>query len=182
MPFDFRNPDPERPDPERHDAGPRRMPRWEDDFPIQTERDHYVTRREFAKFLTLGSVLLAAANAVIAMVGLGRRREQFPVVLIPQAASLPVAGSMLFRYPTDQDPCILIKSHAGELLAYSQVCTHLSCAVVHEPEHRQLFCPCHHGSFSEAEGLPIAGPPTRRLPRIKLEQSGHDVFAVGIEA
>jgi Rieske Fe-S protein len=32
-----------------------------------------------------------------------------------------------------------------------------------------------------AEGRPYAGPPTRPLPRIKLEQEGDDLFAVGVE-
>jgi len=169
-------------DPGTNDARPRRLPRWEEDFPIQTEQDHYVTRREFAKFLTLGSALLAAANALIAVVGLRRKEERLPAALIREGSSLPAGGSALFRYPTTQDPCILIRSRAGEFLAYSQVCTHLSCAVVHEPKQDQLFCPCHHGSFSESEGRPIAGPPTRRLPRIKLEQRGQDLYAVGIEA
>ena len=165
----------------RNQSRTRHVPRWEEDFPIQMEGDHYVTRREFAKFLTLGSALLAAANAVIAFVGLRQSKQQFAPRLIARASSMPQGGSTLFRYPTDQDPCILVRSANGDLLAYSQVCTHLSCAVVHQPDQNQLFCPCHRGSFSESEGRPIAGPPTRRLPRIKLEQRGDDVYAVGIE-
>ena len=170
-------------DPNTGGEGSRRrpVPRWEEDFPIQTERDHYVTRREFAKFLTLGSALLTLANVVIAYVGLRPKRERLPAVLIATASSIHPGGSSLFRYPTDQDPCILIRSRAGEFLAYSQVCTHLSCAVVHDPEHNQLVCPCHRGSFSETEGRPTAGPPTRSLPRIKLEWRDDDLYAVGIE-
>jgi nitrite reductase/ring-hydroxylating ferredoxin subunit len=169
------------PDPRSNEGESRSIPRWEEDFPIQTERDHYVTRREFAKFLTLGSALLAAANALIALVGWKQGNEHLAAALVAQASSIPAGGSTLFRYPTNQDPCILIRSLKGELLAYSQVCTHLSCAVVHDPEHNQLFCPCHRGCFSTTEGRPTAGPPTRSLPRIKLEQRGDDLYAVGIE-
>jgi nitrite reductase/ring-hydroxylating ferredoxin subunit len=176
MPGEYRNPKPES-----SERGSRRVPRWEEDFPIQTERDHYVTRREFAKFLTLGSALLAAANAAIALVGLRPKKEVPPARLIARSSSIPSGGSILFQYPTGQDPCILVRSQAGDLMAYSQVCTHLSCAVVHQAEQSQLFCPCHHGCFSESEGRPIAGPPTRRLPRIKLERRGDDIYAVGIE-
>jgi nitrite reductase/ring-hydroxylating ferredoxin subunit len=159
----------------------RPVPRWEEDFPIQTERDHYVTRREFAKFLTLGSALLTLANAAIAFVGLRPKKDRPPVSLIALASTIQPGGSWLFRYPTDEDPCILIRTAAGEFLAYSQVCTHLSCAVVHDPAHSQLVCPCHRGSFSETEGRPVAGPPTRSLPRIKIEQRGGGLYAVGIE-
>ncbi|MGH9823920.1 MAG: ubiquinol-cytochrome c reductase iron-sulfur subunit [Blastocatellia bacterium] len=156
-------------------------PRWREDFPIQWERDHYVTRREFAKFLTLGSSLLVAANAVIAAIGLGRRKPQAPEALIGSASAVPPDGTVLFRYPTDKDPCILIRNKSGQLLAYSQVCTHLSCAVIHEPDQNQLFCPCHHGCFSTGDGRPLAGPPTRALPKIKLKVRGDDIYAVGVE-
>jgi len=167
---------------EPNSRGRRPLQRWEEDFPIQTERDHYVTRREFAKFLTLGSALLAGANALIAIVGLKRSKKTTPSKLIAKASRIAPGGSALFRYPTDEDPCILVRSAEGALLAYSQVCTHLSCAVIHQPEQNQLYCPCHHGCFSESEGRPIAGPPTRRLPRIKLEQRGDDLYAIGFEA
>lgn len=151
------------------------------DFPIQWEMDHYVTRRELAKFLALGSGLLVGANAVIAGIGLLARAAATPRVKIGLASAVPEGGSLLFRYPTDEDPCILVREKDGELQAYSQVCTHLACAVVHKPEEDTLFCPCHHGVFNVSEGRPIAGPPTRRLPRIKLEQSGDEIFAVGVE-
>ena len=87
----------------------------------------------------------------------------------------------MFRYPTDDDPCILVRDAAGRIDAFSQVCTHLSCAVVHRPGDDALACPCHKGSFSAREGLPLAGPPTRRLPRIVIEQRGADLVATGVE-
>lgn len=155
--------------------------RWREDFPIQWERDHYITRREFAKFLTLGSALLAGASAFIAFIGLRSRKQTFKPERIASASSIPQGGSLLFRYPTDSDPCILVRTSEGKLEAYSQVCTHLSCAVVHRPDDDSLFCPCHRGCFSASSGQPTAGPPTRRLPRIRLEQRGEEVFATGID-
>jgi arsenite oxidase small subunit len=159
----------------------RPVPRWREDFPIEWERDHYVTRRELAKFLTLGSALLAAASAVIAVAGRFRRAPATKALPIARSDDLPPNGSVLFRYPTAEDPCILLRTASGELKAYSQVCTHLSCAVVYQPSKESLFCPCHWGSFSCAEGRPTAGPPTRPLPRIRLEERGGRIFAVGVE-
>jgi len=156
-------------------------PQWREDFPVQWERDHYVTRRELTKFLTLGSGLLAGASAAIAAVGLLRRPAPAPRVRIGSARGLSPGDSLLFRYPTDEDPCILVCLAADRLVAYSQVCTHLSCAVVHRPGEGALFCPCHHGVFSEGDGRPTAGPPSRRLPRVRIEQDGDDLFAVGVE-
>jgi Rieske Fe-S protein len=163
-------------------AGDGDTPRWREDFPIQWERDHYITRREFAKFLTLGSALLAGANAFIAFIGLQSKKRTFKPERIGVASSIPEGGSVLFRYPTDSDPCILVRTSEGKLEAYSQVCTHLSCAVVHRPDDDSLFCPCHRGCFSASSGQPTAGPPTRRLPRIRLEQRGDEIFAVDIQS
>jgi nitrite reductase/ring-hydroxylating ferredoxin subunit len=166
---------------ERPGVAPERT-RYERDFPIEWARDHYVTRRELAKFLTLGSALLAVATgAIAAMARFGRRGAAAPPLRIASAAAIPPGGSTLFRYPTEEDPCILIRSSDGALRAYSQVCTHLSCAVVHKPDDDELFCPCHHGHFSATDGRPTAGPPTRRLPVIRCEIKNGEVFAVGKE-
>ena len=159
----------------------RDRPRWSEDFPIAWERDHYVTRRELAKFLTLGSALLAGASALLAVAGRLWKPEKRRRVRIGSVSGVAPGASMLFRYPTDEDPCILVRAPDGRFEAYSQVCTHLSCAVVYRAEDRTLACPCHKGVFTCSEGRPIAGPPTRRLPRILLETRGDDLFATGVE-
>jgi len=155
--------------------------RWREDFPVRWDEDNYMTRRELAKFLTLGSGLLAGANVLIAFIGLTRQAPAFPVQRIAAVEDIPRGGSLLFRYPTAEDPCILVRDSGGRFDAFSQVCTHLSCAVVHRPAEQALACPCHKGSFSTVDGRPLAGPPTRRLPRILIEQRGADVVALGIE-
>jgi arsenite oxidase small subunit len=155
--------------------------RWREDFPVRWDEDNYMTRRELAKFLTLGSGLLASVNVLIAYIGLTRRAPAPPVRRIAAADEVAPGGSLLFRYPTDDDPCILVCDAAGRIDAFSQVCTHLSCAIVHRPGDLVLACPCHKGSFSAREGLPLAGPPTRRLPRIVIEQRGADLVATGVE-
>lgn len=157
-------------------------PRWREDFPVDWEADLYVTRRELAKFLVLGSALLAGASVVLAALGRATRRAATALrVRVAAASEVSAGGSLLFRYPSDQDPCILVRTRDGTLRAYSQVCTHLSCAVVYRPEAEGFFCPCHHGWFSAADGRPTAGPPTRPLPRVRLEEDGDDVYAVAEE-
>jgi Rieske Fe-S protein len=160
-------------------AGER--PRWREDFPVRWDEDNYMTRRELAKFLTLGSGLLAGVSALIAFLGLSDRRPASPVLRIAAAGDVAPGGSLLFRYPTAEDPCILVRAADGRIDAFSQVCTHLSCAVVHRPGDEVLACPCHKGAFSAHDGLPLSGPPTRRLPRIVVEQRGADLIATGIE-
>jgi len=70
---------------------------------------------------------------------------------------------------------------ADEYVAYSQKCTHLSCAVIPQPEEGVLHCPCHEGYFDLRSGRPIAGPPNRPLPRIHLDVRDGAIFATGVE-
>ena len=156
-------------------------PRWREDFPVRWDDDHYMTRRELAKFLTLGSGLLAGVSGLIAYIGVTGRLPVPPVRRIAAAGDVPPGGSLLFRYPTADDPCSRVRDASGRLEAFSQVCTHLSCAVVHRPDEQALACPCHKGSFSARDGRPLAGPPTRPLPRIVIEQRGADIVATGVE-
>ena len=70
---------------------------------------------------------------------------------------------------------------ADALVAYSQSCTHLSCAVVPRLQENCMHCPCHEGYFDLQSGRPIAGPPRRPLPRIALEVRQRFVYATGVE-
>ena len=77
--------------------------------------------------------------------------------------------------------CVLVRLADELVVAYSQQCTHLSCAVVPKPEQGVLHCPCHEGYFDLRSGEPVAGPPRRPLPRIAVEIRGRDMYATGIE-
>lgn len=161
-----------------------RLPQWRQDFPIRWDDDQYVTRRELAKFLTLGSALLVGANGALVLAPRRSSIRAYPAKRIASVASLAAGESLLFRYPTDEDPCILVRTRSGALVAFSQVCTHLSCAVVYRRADDRLFCPCHDGLFECSEGArgarPLEGPPERPLPRILLELRDDDVFATGV--
>src|SRR6185295_2615833 len=98
-----------RPEDLRRDGEPGTRPRWREDFPVRWDEDHYMTRRELAKFLTLGSGLLAGANVLIAYIGLTHRVPAPPALRIAAADDIPAGGSLLFRYPTSDDPCILVR-------------------------------------------------------------------------
>src|SRR6185503_5791135 len=43
---------------------------------------------------------------------------------------LAVGDVKIFSYPTANDPCLLVRVGPSDWVAYSQKCTHLSCAVV----------------------------------------------------
>ena len=164
--------------------GASTTPKWRRDFPIEWEGDHYVTRREMVKFLTLGSLLIALGNWFTAAIARFRSREtkvQEARLIGTMGALDQGDGSLLFRFPTENDPCIAVRSASGKIHAYSQICTHLSCAVVYDQHKNALLCPCHRGWFEIEEGRPIAGPPTRPLPRVVIEQRGDQLFATEVQ-
>ena len=158
------------------------QPQWRKDFPVDWAVDQFVARRDFAKFLVLTSGAFVAGQAWIAAQHLIRKRRPAPPRTRIASLSATVPGSSLvFSYPNAHDKCLLIRTEAGELLAYSQACTHLSCAVVPRIAEGVLHCPCHEGYFDLMTGRNIAGPPPRPLPKIELSIEGDDIFATGIE-
>ena len=157
------------------------QPAWRQDFPIDWPQDQYVERRDFVKFLVLTSGAFTAGQFTIAAQATFGESQAHEAKLIASLDQLPAGGSIVFEYPAQHDICVLVRRTETDLLAYSQKCTHLSCAVIPRPEEGVLHCPCHEGVFDLATGRPIAGPPTRPLPRIRLEIRGRDVYAVGVD-
>jgi Rieske Fe-S protein len=94
---------------------------------------------------------------------------------------LPVGGAMTFSYPGEQDDCVLIRPAENVFAAYGQKCTHLSCAVRPRVERGLLECPCHDGAFDLSSGRPVAGPPRRSLPLVRLDVRNGQVYATGVE-
>jgi len=160
---------------------PSSAPLWQDEFPVFTAAERYVSRRQFTKFLTLTSFGMFVGNLWILARSFFRRAPVYPRQPVAAANDVPVGGVKMFTYPTAQDPCILVRTGADSYVAYSQKCTHLSCAVYYAKEQNRLECPCHQGFFSIADGAVLQGPPQRALPRVALEMKGGELVAVGME-
>ncbi len=155
-------------------------PLWRDEFSVHAEDERLVTRRQFAKFLTLTSIAMTAGNLWILAKSMMQRAPTYTARAVGAIDEIPVGGVKLFNYPAATDPCIMIRTAEDTFVAYSQVCTHLSCAVFFSAASRRLECPCHKGSFSVADGSVIAGPPPRPLPRVVLERRGGLLVATGM--
>ena len=155
--------------------------KWREDFPTRWEDDNYVTRREFTKFLVLISGAIFVGNGFFVFQGLHRRKESFTSAQIAQESELAPGGVKLFRYPTENDPAMLIRLSDGRFVAYVQKCTHLSCPVQFAAARGRLECPCHNGAFDVATGAVLEGPPPRALPRIVLRMESGAIFAEGVQ-
>lgn len=152
------------------------VPKWRADFPFTADGEDEVTRREFARYLVLASAGFAAAS-----VGVAAWTSHLPVVRGPARAivparELPPGGTVLFRYPEEHDPAILVRLDDGALRAFSQKCTHLGCVVYFEAARDRMVCPCHDGVFAARDGVVLAGPPQRPLARIAVEQRADGVI------
>ncbi len=65
----------------------------------------------------------------------------------------------------------VLRESGGKVTAYSNVCTHLSCRVNWQEEHKQYHCPCHDAAF-DIHGNVLSGPPPRPLDeyQTKIEE------------
>jgi Rieske Fe-S protein len=160
---------------------PSAEPLWREEFSVFTADEHYVGRRQFAKFLVLTSAGMFVGQIWILLKSWRAREPAFPEQVIANIADVPVNGVALFRYPGPDDPCILVRLDENRFAAYSQKCTHLSCAVHYVRESGHLVCPCHEGHFSAKTGQVLQGPPPRPLPRILLRRDGTRLLAVGVD-
>ncbi len=117
------------------------QPRWRQDFPTDIPEDDALARREFTKFLVLTSGAFVAGQCWIGLMSLLRDDTPSPELRIAAEKDVPPGGVVEFRYPTDDNPCLLIRLEDGRLVAYGQQCSHLSCAVIPEPEQDQTALP-----------------------------------------
>lgn len=156
----------------------RSRQQWREEFPYHMGADDLVTRRDTLRFLVAGSGALFLTSVAMALAGGLRSSVTQRVVAIAQIGEVSVNGSKAFTYPDQYAQGILVNLPGKGLVAYSDVCTHLSCAVLYQPENQQFHCPCHEGYFDAYTGNVLAGPPTRPLPIIQLEVRANTVYAV----
>ena len=156
-------------------------PLWRDEFSVSKSAERYVSRRQLAKFLTLTSVGMFAGNVWIVVRSWLHKMPVYPSSVVARAGEIPVGGVKLFEYPRPGEQCILVRASEETYVAYSQKCTHLSCAVFYSRENNRIECPCHQGYFSVSDGSVLQGPPTRPLPHVVLRRDGNELIAIGME-
>jgi Rieske Fe-S protein len=155
--------------------------RWQTEFPYHWDADELVSRRQLLLLAVYTSGALFAGTSVLAILGLLQRARRTAPQRVARIGDVAEGDALYFRYPDPDDEAVLLHLPGGRFVAYSQKCTHLSCAVFYQKERERLYCPCHEGVFNPQTGEPVAGPPQRRLPQIVLQQEGEMLVAVGVE-
>ena len=156
-------------------AAPSRTPPADGAFE-RIRSDAPVTRRDYLRILVTVSGGLALGALAVAVGVFPRRTGTTGGLKI--ADGIDPGDSVAFAYPGPDDRAIAMRLPDGLLVAFSSICTHLSCAVLFEPRQEELVCPCHDGRFSAASGEVLAGPPPRPLPVIELEERDEGIFAI----
>lgn len=151
--------------------------RWREEFPYFWDADDQVSRRELLRFAVLTSGALFAGTVSLAVLGAIDSQRRGSPQAITSVSNVRQGEAYYFNYPGDAQ-AVLLQLADGRYVAYSQKCTHLSCAVYYDAGKQELLCPCHEGVFEVENGEPTAGPPPRRLKHIELEQRGDVLWAI----
>jgi len=136
-----------------------------------------MNRRRFINFFFGGSfvaTLAAFLYPVIRYILPPKQTEAVQKkVVAARTGELAPNSAKIFKFGST--PAVLINTQEGKLLAFTAVCTHLTCTVTYETETSTLYCPCHNGRFDMA-GHVISGPPPRPLEAFDVEVAGPDIF------
>jgi nitrite reductase/ring-hydroxylating ferredoxin subunit len=150
---------------------------WRKEFPYPWDEDEIVTRRDTLRFLLAGSGTLFVATASLAILGALPKNPDVTAIPIASVGELAENQWKVFDFPDQYSQGILINLPGHGLVAYSDVCTHLSCAVLYTGDGK-LHCPCHEGLFDARTGNAISGPPLRPLPLIQLAIENGKIYAL----
>jgi cytochrome b6-f complex iron-sulfur subunit len=75
-------------------------------------------------------------------------------------------GEAVSAETADGKPIIVTQPTAGEVAAFSAICTHRGCTVA--PEGGILKCPCHGSTFDATTGENTGGPAPEPLPEVTV--------------
>jgi nitrite reductase/ring-hydroxylating ferredoxin subunit len=153
---------------------------WREEFPYPWDEDEVVTRRDTLRFLLGGAGALFLATGALAIIGHLPAGPGVQAVPVAKVGELAENEWRVFDFPDQYAQGILINLPGKGLVAYSDVCTHLSCAVIYQGDGKHLHCPCHEGLFDVATGNVLAGPPIRPLPLIQLAIHDGTIYAVKV--
>lgn len=87
-------------------------------------------------------------------------------------ADVPVGGAVAVTTSTGKD-IVVAQPEAGQVVAFSAVCTHQGCAVTLDGD--RLDCPCHGSVFEALTGAVVTGPADEPLPEVPVRLDGDQV-------
>jgi Rieske Fe-S protein len=92
---------------------------------------------------------------------------------IAALADVPVGGSI--DAEINGEPALIAQPTAGQVVAFSAICTHQQCVVA--AAGNEFHCPCHGSMFDAATGDVLQGPALEPLSAISVAVSGDRIVA-----
>jgi Rieske Fe-S protein len=146
---------------------------------VQTEGQVDSGRRLVNLFLgtSLGALLVSVFYPIVKYLIPPRLSEPttFSVTVPWKGSELKANSGRIFRFGSR--PGLLIKTPAGELRAFSAICTHLDCTVQYREDKQDIYCACHNGVY-DLNGKNVSGPPPRPLDPLKLNVRGEQIVVM----
>jgi arsenite oxidase small subunit len=172
----------------------------------ESKRDFLKAAATISAVLAVGGIASVMKSIVIPAVPAvpGTTQMVFPRVKVSSLGELATGTTVIFNYPLDNEPNILVKAGRkaaggvgpdGDIVAFSQVCQHLGCIWGYVPSGGSPavnpsyvasvpagYCPCHGSVFDLSAGAKvIGGPSPRPQPQVQLEvDSSGNIYAVGM--
>lgn len=159
------------------------LPKWAEDFSIESNKETNVSRRDFIRFLGLVScgLFMGTASVYIKSVLEEGKEEAFVEQKIAGLNDIAVGESTSLMIPGKRESVIMVRLSESHYVAYGQKCTHLQCPVLWNKEEKKLLCPCHKGAFAVEDGRVLYGPPERALPQLELTVRHDGVYCTGVK-
>lgn len=88
-----------------------------------------------------------------------------PGEVLAPVADVPVGGAL--SVSVGSAPVLVTQPSAGQVFAFSAICTHERCTV--GPGDGELRCPCHASRYDLTTGAVLGGPAPLPLPSIPVE-------------
>lgn len=135
-----------------------------------------VARRRFLDYLT-GTAFAALAGSIFYPIARFlvppkvKEVTQGAAIVGKASALAPNSGKI---FPFEAKPAIVVRTPAGEVRAFTAVCTHLACTVQYRTDFEHIWCACHNGHY-DLHGQVIGGPPPRPLEEYKVTVKGDDI-------
>ncbi len=142
-----------------------------------------MTRKKFIDWLlgtTFGGLLIAVFYPMLRYIVPPEAGESTvnSVTLTMKPSDLKPNSGEIFKF--GNEPALIIRTSAGEVRAFTAVCTHLGCIVQYSAENSDIWCACHNGHY-DLHGRNVSGPPPRPLTPYAVNVRG-DQIVVNKEA
>jgi Rieske Fe-S protein len=85
---------------------------------------------------------------------------------LAKVADIPVGGAVSAE-TADGQPVIVSQPSAGQIVAFSAICTHQGCTVA--PAGSMIRCPCHGSTYDLATGANTGGPAPKPLAAVPVK-------------